>query len=97
MHNQKLKNILLGYHPTGYNPTGYHPTTDQLTYQSTKSTILKKNGPTPASFFVYFNSVQTQFFTEKTVVVSGIWTRIFGVEGEHANHLTTTTAPKIIF
>ena len=87
MHNQKLKNILLG-----------RDITQRLTsWLTTKSTILKKNGPTPASFFVYFNSVQTQFFTEKTVVVSGIWTRIFGVEGEHANHLTTTTAPKIIF
>ena len=28
----------------------------------------------------------------KTVGISGIRTRIVGVEGEHADHLTTTTA-----
>ena len=30
---------------------------------------------------------------EKTLGFSGIRTRIVGVEGEHADHLTTTTAP----
>ena len=38
--------------------------------------VFLKNGPTPASF----------------VGVSGIRTRIVGIEGEHADHLTTTTA-----
>ena len=28
----------------------------------------------------------------KTVGISGIWTRIVGVEGEHADHLTITSA-----
>ena len=44
--------------------------------------------------FVYFRSFQTQMFTEKMVGFSGIRTRIVGVEGEHAYHLTTTTALK---
>ena len=51
------------------------------------------NGSTPASFLVYFHSFQTQFLQKKTVGVSGIRTRIVGVEGKHADHLTTTTAP----
>ena len=38
--------------------------------------VFLKNGPTPASF----------------VGVSGIRTRILGIEGEHADLLTTTTA-----
>ena len=32
-------------------------------------------------------------FYRKTVDVSGIRTLIIGVEGEHADHLITTTAP----
>ena len=47
--------------------------------------IIFVNGPTPASF--YFILV---LFEHKTVDVSGNRTRF--VEGEHANHLTTTTA-----
>ena len=42
--------------------------------------------------FVYFCSYQTQIFQKKTVGFSGIQTRIVGVEGEHADHLTNTTA-----
>ena len=30
--------------------------------------------------------------TEETVGISGIQTRVVGIEGEHADHLTTTTA-----
>ena len=30
---------------------------------------------------------------KKTVDYSGIQTWIFGIEGEHTDHLTTTTAP----
>ena len=52
------------------------------------------NGPTTA-LFVYFRSFQTQIY-RKTVGISGIQTRIVGVEGEHADHLTTTTAHIII-
>ena len=44
---------------------------------------LIKNGPFPASFYL-FSSFQTNFFTEKTVGFSGIRTRIVGVEGENA-------------
>ena len=47
--------------------------------------IFFRNGPTPASFLFIFCS-----FTEKTVDVSRIQTRIVGVEGEHAYLLTTT-------
>ena len=46
----------------------------------------------PGLVFVYFRSFQTQNFTEKTVGFSGIRTRIVGVEGQHSDHLTTTTA-----
>ena len=46
----------------------------------------------PRPLFVYFRSFQTEIFQKKTVDVSGIWTRIVGVEDKHADHLTTTTA-----
>ena len=59
-------------------------------------TVLKSragflNVPTPASFclFSFFSST---IFTENTAGVSGIWTRIVGIEGEPADQLTTTTA-----
>ena len=45
----------------------------------------------PLPLFVYFCSLQTQYY-RKTVGFSGIRTRIVGVEGEHTNHLITTTA-----
>ena len=41
---------------------------------------------------VNFSSFQKQIL-QKTVGFSGIQTQIVGVEGEHADHLTTTTAP----
>ena len=49
------------------------------------------NGPTPASFCLFSLFASTNS-TEKTVDFSGIRTRTVGVEGEHADHLTTTTA-----
>ena len=54
---------------------------------------LINNGPTPASFclFSFFSNTN---FTEKTVGFSGIQTRIIGVEGEHGDHFTTTTAQR---
>ena len=57
----------------------------------TDDRIIFLNGPTPATFclFLFFSSTN---FTEKTVCFSGIQTQIVGVEGEHADHLTTTTA-----
>ena len=45
----------------------------------------------PWPLFVYFCSFQAQFY-RKNVDFSGIRTRIVGVEGEYADHLTTTTA-----
>ena len=45
----------------------------------------------PRPLFVYFRSFQT-IYRIKTVDFSGIRTRIVGVEGEHADHLNTTTA-----
>ena len=45
----------------------------------------------PRPLLVYFRSFQQQFY-RKIVDLSGIRTRIVGVEGEHADHLTTTTA-----
>ena len=42
--------------------------------------------------FCLFSLFSNTNFTEKTVDVSKIRTRIDGVEVEHADHLTTTTA-----
>ena len=44
----------------------------------------------PRPLFVYFRSFQIQFY-RKIVDSSRIRTQIVGVEGEHADHLTTTT------
>ena len=46
----------------------------------------------PRPLFVYFHSFETQFFIEKIGNVSWIRIRIVRVEGEHSEHLTTTTA-----
>ena len=44
----------------------------------------------PRPLFVYFRSFRARTnFTEKTLGISGIL--IVGVEGKHADHLTTTT------
>ena len=47
----------------------------------------------PGPLLVYFRSFQTQLLQKKTLDVSGIRTRIVGVEGQDADHLTSTTAP----
>ena len=47
----------------------------------------------PSLFFVFFRSFQYQFY-RKIVDLSRIRIWIVGVEGEHADHLTTTSAPK---
>ena len=49
----------------------------------------------PWPLFVYFSSFPTQILYN-TVGLSGIRTRIVGVEGEHADHLTTTTALDVL-
>ena len=49
-----------------------------------------KNGPTPASFCLFFILFKYKLI-EKTVDVNRIRTRIVGAECEHADHLTTTT------
>ena len=56
---------------------------------------LFRNGPTPASFclFSFFSNTN---FTEKDEGVSGIRTRIVGVEDKSADHLTTTTAQSLL-
>ena len=46
----------------------------------------------PGFFLVYFCSFQT-IYRIKIVNFSGIWTRIFGIIGEHADHLTTPALP----
>ena len=48
----------------------------------------------PRPLFVYFRSFQQQFY-RNIIDLSGIRTRIVRVEGEHADHLTTTTAPTV--
>ena len=49
------------------------------------------NGPSPASILLTFVHFKP-FYRIKTVDFSGIQTRIDGVEGKHADHVTTTTA-----
>ena len=48
-----------------------------------------KNVPTPA-YFCLFSFFSNTIFTEKTVGFRGIWTRIIGLEGKHADRLTTS-------
>ena len=55
------------------------------------STSLKRS----TVFLYIFSFFSNTNFTGKTVDVSRIQTRIVGIEGEHADHLTTTTAQKI--
>ena len=57
---------------------------------SRKASFLKKIG-LPRPLFVYFRSFQT-IYRIKTLDFIMIRTRIVRVEGEHADHLTTTTA-----
>ena len=53
--------------------------------------FLKKMGQ-PQHLFCFFLFFSNTKFSVKTVDFSGIRTRIVGLEGEHAGHLTTTTA-----
>ena len=46
----------------------------------------------PRPLFVYFKYYKTQILQKKTEGFSRIRTRIVRVEGDHADHLTTTTA-----
>ena len=62
-----------------------------LDIQLKASLLLKKIGQF-WPLYVDFRSFQTQFFTAKNVDFSRIQTLIVGVESEHADHLTTTTA-----
>ena len=58
--------------------------------------VKKRANPASFLFFLFFSNTNL----EKTVVLSGIRTWIVRVEGEHADHLTTTTVPanvKILF
>ena len=52
-------------------------------------------GPPGLFLFIFVHFKQS--FTEKSVGISGIRTRIVGVEGKHANPLTTTTDQSFIF
>ena len=52
--------------------------------------VLKMDQPRPL-FGVSFSL--KHIFTEKNVSFSGIRTRIVGLKGEHADHLTKNTAP----
>ena len=46
----------------------------------------------PRPLFVYFKYYKTQILQKKTEGFSRIRTRIVRVEGDHADHLTTTAA-----
>ena len=51
----------------------------------------------PRPLFCLFSFFSNTRFTERTVGVSRIQTRIVGVEGEYADHMTTTTTIIIAF
>ena len=57
-----------------------------------KKYFFVQNWATPGLIFDYFRSFQT-IFRIKTAYFRGIRTRIVRVEGEQADHLTTTTVP----
>ena len=58
--------------------------------------FFKKNGQ-PRPLFCLFSFFTNTNLTEKTVGVRRIRTQIVGVEGKHADHLTTTTAQPRLF
>ena len=64
--------------------------TDYFRFSLRRLFFIKKMWANPGLFFVYF-SLFKHNFTEKTVGLSGIRTHIVGVEGKHAENLTTTT------
>ena len=45
-----------------------------------------------SGLFLFFSNTN---FTERTVALGGNRTQIVGVEGEHADHLTTTTTAQL--
>ena len=57
---------------------------DVFLCQKWRFTVFQMGQPRP--LFVNFRSFQTKILQKKTVGVSGIWTWIVGVEGEHADH-----------
>ena len=62
------------------------------TYDPKRFAVFFLKWTFPGLFFTYFRSFQTIIWQNKTVELSRIQTRIIGVEGEHADHLPTTTA-----
>ena len=46
--------------------------------------------PRPILFILFNNN-----FNEKNVDISGIWSRIVGVQGKHVDPLTTTLTTKV--
>ena len=63
--------------------------------KQTCQTSIFKRGPSPGSFCLF--SFFSNTILQKTVGFSGIRTRIVRVEGEQAHHLTTVTAPRLVF
>ena len=63
--------------------------------KQTCQTSIFKRGPSPGSFCLF--SFFSNTILQKTVGFSGIRTRIVRVEGEQAHHLTTVTAPRVVF
>ena len=53
---------------------------------------MYKNGANLGLFLCLLSFFSNTNFKKKTVVFRGIWTRIVGVEGKHADHLNATTA-----
>ena len=59
--------------------------------------FLKKQMGQPRPLSVYFRSFSNTIYTEKTVGFSETRTRIVGIEGKHADHLTTTAPISILY
>ena len=58
--------------------------------------VFLKKWAYPGPFFI-FVLFRHKFYGNKTLDLSGIRTQIVGVEGKHADHLTTTTAQPRLF
>ena len=65
-------------------------------YQYKMSKKLSKNPYCQSTLCITVNPVST-ILQSKNCRLRGIWSRIVGVEDEHANHLTITTAPVIVW
>ena len=72
-------------------------TNKATTYSYLSLSLLCTKKANLCLFFVYFCSFLSQILIGKTVDISGIRTRIVRIEGELADHLTTTAVAYNLF